>query len=122
MSLDGVLCFPCKAHPIYQADDFSLGLHNVCPGLHSVGPGHTFLNEFTFAVLETARRNVVRQVNSELHTAYWNVGRIIIEHEQLNKERAAYGTQGLKELSKALTAKFGKGFSRSNLQNMRAFF
>ena len=35
--------------------------------------------------------------------AYWNIGRIIVEHEQENNERAAYGKQTLKELSKALT-------------------
>ena len=73
-------------------------------------------------VLKTARQNAARQINSELLTAYWNIGRIIVEHEQNSKTRADYGTQTLKELSKALTAEFGKGFSRSNLQNMRAFY
>ena len=73
-------------------------------------------------ILETARQNVARQVNSELLTAYWNIGRIIVEHEQKSNKRAEYGTQMLKELSKALTAEFGKGFSRSNLQNMRLFY
>jgi predicted nuclease of restriction endonuclease-like (RecB) superfamily len=72
--------------------------------------------------MEAARQNVARQVNSELLTAYWNIGRIIVEHEQNSNERAEYGTQTLKELSKALTAEFGKGFSRSNLQNMRSFY
>ena len=37
-------------------------------------------------------------------------------------ERADYGKQTLKELSKALTAEFGKGFSRANLQSMRSFY
>ena len=73
-------------------------------------------------VLRTSRQNVAQQVNSELLTAYWNIGRIIVEHEQENKTRAEYGMQTLKDLSKVLTAEFGKGFSRSNLQNMRAFY
>ena len=73
-------------------------------------------------VLQTARNNVARQVNAELLTAYWNIGRIIVEYEQGNKTRAEYGAQTLKDLSKSLTAEFGKGFSRSNLQNMRAFY
>ena len=47
---------------------------------------------------------------------------IDIQHEQENRERAYYGKQTLKQLSKELTAEFGKGFSRSNLQNMRAFY
>lgn len=73
-------------------------------------------------VLQNARLNISYQVNSELLSAYWSIGKIIIEHEQNNNERAEYGKQTLKELSKALTAEFGKGFSRSNLQNMRAFY
>ena len=73
-------------------------------------------------VLRTSRENVARQVNSELLAAYWNIGRIIVEYEQDSKTRAEYGTQTLIELSKALTAEFGKGFSRSNLQNMRTFY
>ena len=55
-------------------------------------------------------------------TTYWNIGRIIVEYEQQNQIRADYGKQTLKELSKELTREFGKGFSRSNLQNMRAFY
>jgi len=82
---------------------------------------NSIINEIK-AVIETARQNVARQVNSELLTTYWNIGRIIVKHEQGSKERAEYGAQTLKELSKTLTAEFGKGFSRSNLQNMRAFY
>ena len=73
-------------------------------------------------VLLTARFNVAQQVNSELLAAYWNIGKIIVEHEQDSNERAKYGKQTLKELSKTLTTEFGKGFSRSNLQNMRSFY
>ena len=53
---------------------------------------------------------------------YRNVGKIIVEHEQENKDRADYGKQTLKELSKELTKEFGKGFSVSNLQFMRRFY
>jgi predicted nuclease of restriction endonuclease-like (RecB) superfamily len=73
-------------------------------------------------VLQTARQTVARQVNAELLIAYWNIGRIIVEYEQNSKTRAEYGAQTLKDLSKNLTAEFGKGFSRSNLQNMRNFY
>jgi predicted nuclease of restriction endonuclease-like (RecB) superfamily len=73
-------------------------------------------------VLQNARHNVAQQINAELLTAYWNIGRVIVEHEQDNKNRATYGAQTLKDLSKTLTAEFGKGFSRSNLQNMRNFY
>lgn len=73
-------------------------------------------------LLIAARSNVARQVNSELLSTYWNIGRIIAEYEQTVPERADYGKQTLKELSKALTSEFGKGFSRANLQNMRSFY
>ena len=73
-------------------------------------------------LLENARKNVAQQVNTQLLTTYWNIGRIIVEYEQQNQIRADYGKQTLRELSKELTREFGKGFSRSNLQNMRAFY
>ncbi|MFI5136353.1 MAG: DUF1016 N-terminal domain-containing protein [Sphingobacteriales bacterium] len=40
---------------------------------------------------------------------------------QHGKERANYGEEVLKELSKSLTAEFGKGFSYANLRNFRQF-
>ena len=52
----------------------------------------------------------------------FEIGRRIVEHEQKGAKRAAYGTELLKELSTRLTEEFGRGFSRSNLQNMRSFF
>lgn len=70
-------------------------------------------------LLENTRANVAQQVNTELLNTYWQIGRIIIEYEQKNKLCAEYGKQTLKELSKVLTAEFGKGFSRSNLQNQK---
>ena len=73
-------------------------------------------------LLLNARQRVAVQVNTELLSTYWNVGKIIVEHEQENKDRADYGKQTLKELSKELTKEFGKGFSVSNLQFMRRFY
>lgn len=73
-------------------------------------------------LLAAARSNVARQVNNELLSTYWNIGRIIAEYEQTVPERADYGKQTLKELSKALTNEFGKGFSVSNIQFMRRFY
>lgn len=72
--------------------------------------------------MAAARRNVARHVNNELLITYWNIGRIIAEYEQTVPERADYGKQTLKELSKALTNEFGKGFSVSNIQFMRRFY
>ena len=73
-------------------------------------------------ILDNARHNVARQINSELLNTYWNIGRIIAEYEQSDPGRADYGKQTLKELSRILTNEFGKGFSRANLYNMRQFY
>ena len=73
-------------------------------------------------ILDTARRNVAREVNNELIRSYWEIGKIIVRYEQNDSIRAEYGEQTLKQLSKELSSEFGKGFSRSNLQNMRAFY
>ncbi|WP_026395360.1 PDDEXK nuclease domain-containing protein [Acetobacterium malicum] len=73
-------------------------------------------------ILQSARENVARAVNNELLFAYWNIGKIIVENEQAGSEKAEYGKQLLKSLSKELTRELGKGFSRSNLQNMRLLY
>lgn len=73
-------------------------------------------------LLENARNNIAQQVNTELLTTYWQIGRIIVEYEQQSQLRAEYGKQTLKELSKELTREFGKGFSVSNIQFMRRFY
>lgn len=73
-------------------------------------------------IMETAHRNVAQEVNNELIAAYWKIGEIIVRYEQNDNIRAAYGKQTLKQLSKTLTAEFGKGFSISNIQFMRRFY
>lgn len=74
------------------------------------------------SILDTSRQNVAKAVNNELLVAYWKIGEIIVRYEQNDNVRAAYGDKTLKQLSKTLTEEFGKGFSRSNLQNMRLFY
>ncbi len=73
-------------------------------------------------LLLAARQNVVRTVNQTMVNSYFEIGRMIVEDEQLGKERAEYGKKVLKELSDKLTLEFGKGFSVDNLENMRRFF
>jgi predicted nuclease of restriction endonuclease-like (RecB) superfamily len=79
------------------------------------------VEQIKFIIL-TSRAKVRTVVNDELLLAYWNIGKQIIEKEQEGNLRAQYGTQLLIKLSKQLTRELGKGFSRSNLQNMRNFY
>ena len=72
-------------------------------------------------LMENARKQISVKINNILVQTYWEIGKIIIEDEQENSERAEYGKKLLKELSKKLTKEYGKGFSKSNLFNMRNF-
>lgn len=74
------------------------------------------------AVLESARAGAYRAVNTAMVQAYWQVGRLIVEHEQGGRKRAAYGEAVLDDLSQRLTADFGRGFDVRNLRYMRQFF
>jgi hypothetical protein len=53
---------------------------------------------------------------------YWQIGKYIVEYEQGGAAKVVYGTSTLTQLSKQLTARFGRGFSRHNLVNMRKFY
>jgi len=74
------------------------------------------------AVLEGARVGAYRAVNTAMVQAYWQVGRLIVEHEQGGARRAAYGETVLEDLSRRLTADFGRGFDARNLRYMRQFY
>jgi hypothetical protein len=74
------------------------------------------------AVLESARSSAYRAVNTSMIQAYWQVGRLIVEHEQGGAKRAAYGEAVLEALSKRLMAEFGRGFDVTNLRKMRQFY
>jgi len=73
-------------------------------------------------LLYNARSQVVRAVNTTMVHTYFEIGRLIVEHEQGGQEKAAYGKETLKELSSSLLDEFGKGFSVDNLENMRKFY
>ena len=73
------------------------------------------------AILEEARAAVVRTVNTRMVVAYWLIGREIVQEEQGGKRRAAYGDALLEDLSRRLTERYGKGYSVTNLKNLRTF-
>ena len=73
-------------------------------------------------ILDQARRNVVRAVNSQMVHAYWLIGREIVQEVQGGKGRAAYGVALLADLSGKLTARYGSGFSETTLQYFRKFY
>ncbi len=72
--------------------------------------------------IETARQNAFKAVNTELVKANWEIGRHIVEFEQHGHERAEYGSDLLARLSKDLKLRYGKGFGRRNVLDMRRFY
>ena len=72
--------------------------------------------------LLSSRHQAYNAVNFAMVQAYWQIGRIIVEHEQEGSLRSGYGKSVLQELSKRLTGEFGKGFSVRTLQQMKKFY
>lgn len=73
-------------------------------------------------IVDVARGSAVRSVNAIMTATYWLIGQHIVEFEQSGKKRAHYGEAIIKRLSDDLSARFGRGFSVSNIWQMRAFF
>lgn len=80
------------------------------------------LFERVVRILEQARGNVVRSVNSNMVLAYWLIGREIVEAVQKGEARAEYGQQVLEQLCARLTRQYGSGFSLTNLGYFRQFY
>jgi len=74
------------------------------------------------SLIRSSRQVAAHGVSTLQVMTNYEIGRLIIEHEQKGKKRAEYGKQILPELSKELSSEFGRGFSRSNLEYMRRFF
>ena len=73
-------------------------------------------------LLHKARQNIISNVNYIMTKTYFLIGKRIVEEEQDGNKRAEYGKNLIKMLSEKLTKEFGKGFSETNLEQMRKFF
>ncbi len=74
------------------------------------------------SIIFTARRSVSLKINHELVLTYWRIGKEIIDAENRNNIDNQTSRQIILNLSKLLTTELGRGFSRSNLFNMRKFY
>ena len=86
-----------------------------------MGISNNYINEIK-KILKNARQKAYTAINSAMVEAYWEIGRRIVEEEQRGKERAEYGKEIIKNLSKELTEEFGKGFGERNIRNIRQFY
>lgn len=73
-------------------------------------------------LLKHAQSSVFKTVNKTMVLTYFEIGKMIVEEEQMGKERAEYGQQLISELSYRLSKEFGKGFSSTNIKQMRSFY
>lgn len=78
--------------------------------------------EKVVGVVRSAKATAARSVNLAMVYAYYEVGRIIVDEEQLGSERAEYGKQVVAQVSARLTEEFGRGFSMTNIEQMRKFY
>ena len=72
-------------------------------------------------ILDSSRKNAYKAVNFAMVTAYWHIGKVIVEDE-LHHKRAEYGKQVLKNIATRLAEEYGEGFDYRNLCNMRKFY
>jgi predicted nuclease of restriction endonuclease-like (RecB) superfamily len=89
---------------------------------HNNSEPYNLLIKQISTLITEAKRRVATKINETLVETYWNTGKYIVEFEQKGNTRAKYGEQLLMNLSKDLTVVLGKGFSKSNLFNMRLFY
>lgn len=74
------------------------------------------------SLIEMSRHHVAVTANLALVNLYWNIGRIVTQDIQKNERRAGYGEQLLDSLAKSLIQEYGRGYSISNLTDMRRFY
>ncbi|MBQ8366960.1 MAG: DUF1016 family protein [Alistipes sp.] len=74
------------------------------------------------SIIEAGRQKAYSAVNSSMIETYWRIGQRIVEEEQSGSERAEYGKRIIEHLSKELTYRYGKGFSKRYLAYFRKFY
>ncbi len=74
------------------------------------------------ALIDSARRMAATAIDTLQVSTNFEIGRLIVEHEQGGDQRAGYGVALIKGLAASLSAEFGRGFSKRNLEYMRRFY
>ncbi len=120
MACGGALNFTLRLPPL-DALNPRLYRYPMKPNKHQLARSDTLFDRVA-AILEEARGNVVRAVNSNMVLANWLIGREIVQELQGGDERAAYGKKVIEDLAARLTERYGKGYSEQSLQNFRRFY
>jgi DUF1016 N-terminal domain len=96
-------------------------MSDLVPDDAEAGTDYAEIRGGIVALLEAARRAAARSVNALMTASYWTIGQRIVSYEQGGRGRAVYGEALIERLADDLTNRFGRGFSRQNLWQMRAF-
>ena len=89
---------------------------------NAVNPDYKKLLADIGTALKAGRIQAANAVNRTMVETYWNIGRYIVDFEQNGHEKAEYGSETLKRLSRDLTVRYGNGFSWSNVYRMRQLY
>jgi len=73
-------------------------------------------------IIDSGREEASAAMYNAMTKSYFLIGKEIVEEEQNGEHRAEYGKELLKKLSERLTLRYGRGFSVSNLKEMREFY
>ena len=73
-------------------------------------------------LVNASKSELAASINKVMTVTYWSIGKYIVEFEQGGNAKAEYGKSLLSTISKELTLRLGKGYSRPNLNNMRKFY
>lgn len=73
-------------------------------------------------LIRSAQRKAIKSVNQIMVQTYFELGKRIVEKEQSGNEEANYGEYLIQSLSKELSAEFGRGYSKRNLELIRKFY
>jgi hypothetical protein len=73
-------------------------------------------------ILSRSWSQALQSVNTAMITAYWHIGREIVEEEQRGRGRADCGSALIEDLSMRLRSEFGRSFSEANLRLIRQFY
>jgi len=88
----------------------------------SVSDNQEFLYSQAVSIIDNGRESIVSSIYKETTKSYYLLGKLIIEDEQQGKKKAEYGKNIIQNLSKNLTLKYEKGFSKSTLWDCQKFY
>ncbi len=87
-----------------------------------VGDGYQRLVTDISDIITHGRGRTIQAIDVIQAQTHWRIGRVIVEYEQGGRTRAEYGDALIARLSVDMIARFGKGFSETNLKMMRLFY